>query len=78
MSYDDLEEARARCTEKDATKEAKDKAKRRRKRKDAVLESEEPKIKVLKKSKTQTTEGEQAVDSEPTPESRAVPMARMY
>jgi hypothetical protein len=41
MSYEDLEEARAKRVEKEAAKEAKSKGKRGRKRKSATLEAEE-------------------------------------
>ncbi|KAJ8069800.1 hypothetical protein OCU04_000216 [Sclerotinia nivalis] len=51
MSYENLEEVRVKCAEKEAAKEAKEakgKGKRGRKRKSAVLEAEapEPNIKV--------------------------------
>ena len=41
MSYEDLEEARAKCAEKDVAKEAKGRGKRGRKCKNATLEAEE-------------------------------------
>jgi len=57
MSYEDLEEARAKRVVKDAVKEAKGKGKRGRKRKSAVLEAEaeepepEPSAKMARTSK---------------------------
>jgi hypothetical protein len=50
MSYEDLEEARAKRAEKEAAKEAKGKGKRGRKRKTVVPEADppEPKVKVVR------------------------------
>ncbi|KAH8586897.1 hypothetical protein B0O99DRAFT_643213 [Bisporella sp. PMI_857] len=48
MSYEDLEEARAKGAEKEAVREAKSKAKRDRKRKSVALEAESPNTKVAR------------------------------
>ena len=52
MSYEDLEEARAKRADKEAAKEAKGKGKRGRKRKSAALEADtpEPNAKVVRMS----------------------------
>ncbi|KAK3174414.1 hypothetical protein OEA41_001660 [Lepraria neglecta] len=52
MSYEDLEEARAKRADKEAAKEAKGKGKRGRKRKSAALEADtpEPNAKVNERS----------------------------
>jgi hypothetical protein len=72
MSYEDLEEARAKRVVKDAVKEAKGKGKRGRKRKRATPEVEEAtagKVKRVRKRKSAVLEAEvEAEAEEPEPE----------
>jgi len=51
MSFEDLEEARAKRAEKDAAKEAKGKGKRGRKRKSDTLEAEEDTVKTARRGR---------------------------
>jgi hypothetical protein len=73
MSYKELQEVRAKRTEKDGTKEAKGKGKRGRKRKSAISETEEAtadKGKRGRKRKSTVLEAEQEPE-EPEPEPNA-------
>ncbi len=73
MSYEDLEEARAKRVVKDAAKEAKGKGKRDRKRKSATPEAEEATADMVKrgrKRKSSVLEAEAAAE-EPEPELNA-------
>jgi hypothetical protein len=78
MSYEDLQEARAKRAEKDAAKEAKGKGKRGRKRRSAMSEAEEAtadKVKRGRKRKSTVLEAEpEQEESEPEPNAT---MARM-
>jgi hypothetical protein len=75
MSYEDLEEARAKRVIKDAAKEAKGKGKRGRKRKSGTPEAEEAiagKVKRVRKRKSAVLEAEvEAEAEEPEPEPNA-------
>ena len=83
MSYEDLEEARAKRAEKEAVNEAKGKGKRGRKRKSAVPEADapEPKVKVARISNApESARGSvvQMSGTQVTPDSRRAPVARMW
>lgn len=88
MSYEDLEEARAKRADKEAVKEAKGKGKRGRKRKSAALEADtpEPNAKVVRMSEASAPtrasvvqiSGTPVAEDEIVPESWRAPVARMY
>jgi hypothetical protein len=88
MSYEDLEEARAKCADKEAAKEAKGKGKRGRKRKSAALEADapEPNAKVVRMSEAPAParasvvqmSGTPVAEDEIVPEPWRAPVARMY
>jgi len=88
MSYKDLEEARAKRADKEATKEAKGKGKRGRKRKSAALEADapEPNAKVVRMSEAPAParasvvqmSGTPVAEDEIVPEPWRAPVARMY
>ena len=72
MSYDDLQEARAKRAERDAAQEAKSKGKRGRKRKNAVLEAEAPET-----ARASVVSGTPVAEDEIVPEPWRAPVARM-
>ena len=74
MSYEGLEEARAKRADKEAAKEAKGKGNRGQKRKSAALEADapEPNAKAVQMSGTPVAE------DEIVPEPWRAPVARMY
>jgi hypothetical protein len=90
MSYEDLEEARAKRADKEAAKEAKGKGKRGRKRKIAALAADapEPNAKVVRMSKAPAPaparasvvqmSGTLVAKDETVPEIWRAPMAQMY
>jgi len=88
MSYEDLEEARAKRAEKDAAKETRGKCKRGRKRKSAALKAEEPEpnAKVVRMSEAPAParasviqmSGTLVAENEIVPDSLRAPVARMY
>jgi len=88
MSYEDLEEARAKRADKEAAKEAKGKGKRGRKRKSAALEADvpEPNAKVVRMSEAPPParasvvqmNGTLVAEDEIVPEPWRAPVARMY
>ncbi|SLM36123.1 hypothetical protein LPUS_05564 [Lasallia pustulata] len=88
MSYEDLEEARAKRVDKEAAKEAKGKGKRGRKRKSAALEADtpEPNAKVVRMSEAPAPtrasvvqmSGTPVAEDEIVPEPWRAPVARMY
>ena len=81
MSYEDLEEARAKRVVKDATKEAKGKGKRGRKCKRTTPEAEEATVDKVKrgrkrKSTVLDTEAEEPEEPEPEPSAKMVRTSR--
>jgi hypothetical protein len=88
MSYEDLEEARAKRADKEAAKEAKGKGKRGRKRKSTTLEADvpEPNTKVVRMSEAPAParasvvqmSGTPVAEDEIVPEPWRAPVARMY
>jgi hypothetical protein len=91
MSYEDLQEARAKRAEEDAAKEAKDKGRRGRKRKSATPEAEEatavkakPNAKVARMSKASARASVVQMSGTPVAEDEIVPgpwrapVAQMY
>jgi len=73
MSYEDLEEARAKRAEKEAAKEAKSKGKRRRKPKNAEPELEGASADTMKRGQKR----KRAATEPDTPESANAKMARL-
>jgi hypothetical protein len=73
MSYEDLEEARAKRADKEAAKEAKDKGKRGRKRKSAALEADNAKVVRMSEAPAPPV-----AEDEIVPEPWRAPVARMY
>jgi len=91
MSYEDLEEARAKRADKEAAKEAKGKGKRGRKCKSAALEAAapEPNAKVVRMSERQRAARSESLsgadernslftEDEIVPEPWRAPVARIY
>jgi hypothetical protein len=89
ISYEGLEEARAKRADKEAAKEAKGKGKRGRKRKSAALEADapEPNAKVLGMSEAPAAparasvvqmSGTPVAEDEIVPEPWRAPVARIY